>query len=97
MNSVGLPSLSINGAKLYDLVVTLSTEDNAKLLKMDSGLKRTITWYKTLVKVTIQVQIQWFHFLIDPSFYEINRAFVLPLQDATYRNCIQNIMSQVPK
>lgn len=37
MNSVGLPSFSINGAKLYDLVVTLSTEDNAKLLKMDSG------------------------------------------------------------
>lgn len=37
VNSVGVPSFSINDAKLYDLVVTLSTEDNAKLLKNGFG------------------------------------------------------------
>ena len=33
MNSVGVGTFSITDAKLYDPVVTLSTEDNGKLLK----------------------------------------------------------------
>ena len=48
--------------KLYVPVVTLSTQDNAKLLdQLKSGFKRTINW-----------------FLVDPSFQGINRLFVLP-------------------
>ena len=38
---------SITNTKLYVSVVTLSTQDNAKLLKkLKSGFKRTIKWNK---------------------------------------------------
>ena len=40
-------TFSITNTKLYVLVVTLSTQDNAKLLQqLKSGLKRIIYWNK---------------------------------------------------
>ena len=43
---------SITDTKIYDPVVTLSTEDNAKLLQLlKSGFKRTVNWNKYLSKV----------------------------------------------
>ena len=45
INSTGAWKFSITETKLYVPVVTLSTEDNAKLLQqLKSGLKRTINW-----------------------------------------------------
>ena len=42
---VQVPIFSITDTKLYVPVVTLSTEDNAKLLlQLKSGLKLTINW-----------------------------------------------------
>ena len=39
------PGFQINDTKLYVLVVTLSTQENIKLLKqLQSGFKRTINW-----------------------------------------------------
>ena len=44
-NSTGAGKFVITGTKLYVPVVTLSTEDNAKLLQqLKSGFKRTINW-----------------------------------------------------
>ena len=44
-NSVGEGKFSITETKLYVPVVTLSTQDNAKLLQqLKSGFKRTINW-----------------------------------------------------
>ena len=41
--------------KLYVTVVTLSTQDNAKLLEqLKSGFKATINWNKYQSRVTIQ-------------------------------------------
>ena len=46
-DSTGEGKLKIIEAKLYIPVVTLSTEDNAKLLQqLKSGFKRTINWNK---------------------------------------------------
>ena len=48
------PSIAITDTKLYVLVVILSTQNNAKLLKqLKSGLKRTIKWNKCQSKVAI--------------------------------------------
>ena len=59
---------AIIDAKLYLLVVTLPTQDNAKLLQqLRSGFKRTINWNKYQSKITTQV-VNWsLDYLIDPS------------------------------
>ena len=46
-NSTRKGKFAITETKLYVLVVTLSTQDNAKLLQqLTSGFKRTINWSK---------------------------------------------------
>ena len=46
-----VPTFTITEANLYVPVVTLSTNDNSKLLtQLKNGFKRTITWKKYLVK-----------------------------------------------
>ena len=46
-NSTGAGRFAISERKRCVPVVTLSTQDNAKLLqKLESGFKRTITWNK---------------------------------------------------
>ena len=41
------PKLAITDAKLYVTAVTLSTQENAKLLhQLKTGFKRTISWNK---------------------------------------------------
>ena len=50
-----IPEFKITDTKLYIPVVTLSTQDNIKLLQqLESGFKRTINWNKCLPKTTNQ-------------------------------------------
>ena len=50
-------TFAITDTKLYVPFVTLSTQDNAKLLhQLKSGFKRTIKWNKHQSKVRIQAQ-----------------------------------------
>ena len=50
----------ITETKLYVPLVTLSTQDNAKLLtQVKSGFKRTINWNKYLSKPELLAQIQF--------------------------------------
>ena len=52
--------------------VTLSTEDNAKLLQqLKSSFKRTINWNKYQLKVIIQAPNPYLDFLIDLSFHQV--------------------------
>ena len=63
------PTFTITDTKLYFPVVTLSTQDNAKLLEnLKSGFKRTINWNKYEPKVTVEQGSQQSDFLINPSF-----------------------------
>ena len=55
-NSTGVGTLTVTDTKLYVLVVTLSTQDNSKLLK--SGFKRTVNWNKYQSKVSKERQNQ---------------------------------------
>ena len=63
---------------MYVLVVTLSDQDNVKLLvQLKSGFKRTINWNKYQSKVSTEAQNPYLDYLVDPSFQEVNRLFAL--------------------
>ena len=81
-----VPEFKITDTKLYVPVVTLSTEDNVRLLKqLESGFKRTINWNKYQSKKTSQAQNRYLDFSIDPSFQGVNRLFVLLFKDENGR------------
>ena len=74
-------TFKITDTKLYVLVVTLSKENDTKLLeKLKSGFKRTMKWNKYRSKMTIQPQNNNLNYLIDPTFTNVNRLFVLSFQ-----------------
>ena len=73
---------NITDIKHYVLVVTLSIQDNGKLLQqLISGFKRTVNWSKYQTKVSTQGQNQYPDFLNDSSFQEVNRLFVLSFEN----------------
>ena len=67
----------VTDTKLYVPVVTLSKENDIKLLEqLKSGFKRTIKWNKYRSQITIQPQNNN-NYLIDPTFTNVDRLFVL--------------------
>ena len=80
-----ISSFQITDKKLYVAVVTLSTQENIKLLKqLVSGFKWTINWNKYLAKTTNQVRNRYLDYLIDPSFHGVNRLFVSTVEIKDY-------------
>ena len=80
------PTFTITEPNLYVPVVTLSTQDNAKLLpQLESGFKRTISWNKYLAKPELLAQNANLNHLIESSFQGINRLFVLAFEDDDQR------------
>ena len=52
-----IPTFTITETNLYVTVVTLSTQDNAKILtQLKSGFKRTISWNKYTSKPELLAQ-----------------------------------------
>ena len=83
---VGRTNFTITDVKHNVPVVTLSTEDNIKLLKqLESGFKRTNNCYKYQYKLTEQAQNRYLDYLIDPIFQGVNRLFVLSFVNKTDR------------
>ena len=75
-------SFQINDTKLYVPVVTLSTQENIKLLtQLESSFKRTLNWNEYLVKTTNQARNRYLDYLIGPSFQGVNRLFVFSFKD----------------
>ena len=71
----------ITDAKLYVPVVTLSKENNIKLLeKLKSGFKKTVRWNKYRSQLSIQNNNNNLNYLIDPTFTNVNRLFVLSFE-----------------
>ena len=69
----------VTDTKLYVSVVILSKENDTKLLEqLKSGFKRTIKWNKYRSQMTIQSQNNNLNYLINPTFTNVNRLFVLP-------------------
>ena len=66
---------------MYVPVVTLSKENNIKLLeKLKSGFKRTIKWNKYQSQMSVQSNNNNLNYLIDPIFTNVNRLFVLSFE-----------------
>ena len=83
---------------MYVPVVTLSTQDNIKLLKqLELGFKRTISSNKYQSKITEHAQNRYLDFLINPSFEEFNRLFLLIFENKDVRKscykCLKNIFT----
>ena len=75
-------TFQINNAKLYVPVVTLSKNDNIKLLEnIKQGFKRTISWNKYRSEITTQPNNNNLDYLIDPIFRNIKRLFVLSFKN----------------
>ena len=80
----------ITDTKLYVPVVTLSKEDDKTLLEqLKSGFKRTIKRNKCRSQIIIQPQNNNINYLIDPTFMNVNRLFVLsfPRNNNTDSRC----------
>ena len=70
--------LNINDCKLYIPVVTLSKNDEIELLtNLKSGFKREIKWNKYRSQMSTEAINNNLNILIDPTFTNVNRLFVL--------------------
>ena len=82
-------TLAINDCKLYVPVVTLSKDDEIKLLtNLKSGFKREIIWNKYRSQMTSKAVNNNLNILVDPTFTNVNRLFVL-----AYRQIINDRQS----
>ena len=81
-----IPTFTIAQKNLYVPVVTLSTQGNAKFLpQLKSGFKRIISWNKYLSKPELLAQNANLNHLIEASFQEVNRLFVLAFENGAQR------------
>ena len=79
-------TLAIKDCKLYVPVVTLSEDDEIKsLTNLKSGFKREIIWSKYRSQMTTEAVNNKLNILIDPTFTNVNRLFVLVYQTADDR------------
>ena len=66
-----MTEFKITDTNLYVPVVTLSTQDNVKLLKqIESGFEITMNWNKYQSKKTNQTRNRYLDFSIEPSFQQ---------------------------
>ena len=79
-------TLAINNCKLYVPAATLSKDDEIKLLtNLKSGFKREIIWNKYRSQMTTEAVNNNLNILIDPTFTNVNRLFVLAYQNVDDR------------
>ena len=79
-------TFAINDCKLYVAAVTLSKDDEIKLLtNLKSGFKREIIWNKYRSQMTTKAVNNNLNILIDPTLTNVNRLFVLAYQTANDR------------
>ena len=85
-NSTGEGKFEITDTNLYVPVITLSTQDNAKLLEqLKSGFKRVINWSKYLSRPELLRQNPNLNYLIEPSFQGVKRLFILAFENYAQR------------
>ena len=90
-NSEGEAKFAITETKLYVPVVTLSTQDNAKLLQqLKSGFKRTINWNKYQSDPKTYAQNRYLNHLVNPRFQGVKRLFVLSFENKNDRTSHSN-------
>ena len=80
-------TLNITDCKLYIPVLTLSKDHEIKLLtNLKSGFKREVIWNKYRSQMSTEAINNNLNILIDPTFTNVNRLFVLVYQTAADRH-----------
>ena len=69
--------------KLHVPVATFSTQDNAKILIIEIKFWNKDQLKKYQWKTTIQERNRYLDYLINSSFQEVNRLFVLSIENTT--------------
>ena len=89
-------TFKITDIKLYFPVVTLSTENDSKLSEqLKAGFKRIIKWNKYRSKMSNQAANNNLNYLIDPTFINVNRSFVLSFTNDDDRSSFSSYI--IPK
>ena len=79
-------TFEITETRLYVPVITLSTQDDAKLLpQLKSGFNKIINWNKYLTKPELLRRNPNLNYLVEPSFQGVNRLFVLAFENDTQK------------
>ena len=76
-NSTGAGRFAITDTKRYVPVVTLSTQDNKKLLQQFIGTNIK----QTYAHIQRHAQNRYLNHLVDPNFQGVNRLFVLSFEN----------------
>ena len=81
-NNITGVNLVITSTKFFVPVVTLSMNNNIKFLEnINQGFERTISWNEYISEITTQPKNNNLDCLIDPTFRNINRSFVLSFKN----------------
>ena len=93
-NSTGAGRFAITDTKLYVPVLTLSIQDNTKLLQqLKSSFKRTINWNKCQSDPKTYAQNRCLNHLVDLSLQGVNRLFVLSFENEDDRRITFRVLS----
>ena len=88
-NSTSEEKFATTETKSYVPIVTLSTNDNAKLLQqLKSGLRKPISWNKYGSSVKTFAPNRYLNYLIDPSFQAVSQLFVLSFENKNHRSSL---------
>ena len=86
MSSIANRTFKITNTKLYVPIITLSSKDNVKLVKLvEEGFKRPVYWneYQTKIETRDLGNNNLTRFPLDASFQGVKRLFVLAFNDST--------------
>ena len=101
MSTIADTTFKITNTKLYVPIVTLSSKDNVKLVKLlEEGFKRPVYWneYQTKIETRNLDNNNLTRFPLDASFQGVRRLFVLAFNNTTVtvpNNPINNINKNV--
>ena len=85
MSTIAATTFKITNTKLYVPIVTLSSKDNAKLVKLlEDGFNRPVYWneYQTKIETRNLDNNNLTRFPLDASFQGVRRLFVLIFNNA---------------
>ena len=86
MSTIADTTFKITNTKLYVPIVTLSSKDNVKLVKLlEEGFKRPVYWneYQTKIETRNLDNNNLTKFPLDTSFQGVRRLFVLAFNNTT--------------
>ena len=101
MSTIADTTFKITNTKLYVPIVTLSSKDNVKLVKLlEEGFKRPVYWneYQTKIETRDLDNNNLTRFPLDASFQGVRRLFVLAFNNTTVNvpnNPINNTNNRV--